>query len=150
MRVVHTPGHSDDHVVLLLEEENAVLSGDCVLGEGTTVFEDLHDYMRSLQKILDLRPSVIYPGHGNVISQPLEKIRWYMEHRMERERQIMKVLELRRGEPLCSLDIVREVYVDTPERLLLAAEVNVKHHLAKLVKENKVSQITDDKWICAS
>lgn len=138
VRIHHTPGHTTDHVVMHFLEENAVFTGDCVLGEGTAVFEDLHSYMHSLQQILDLEPSIVYPGHGNIIGEPREKINFYIEHRMQREQQIMDVLSNNRKQAFGENDLVNMIYIDLNENLIKAAENNVNHHLKKLLKENRV------------
>lgn len=68
IQVFHTPGHSTDHCILYATQTQEVFSGDCILGEGTSIFEDLYDYMNSLKLIIGLEPKTIFPGHGNVIS----------------------------------------------------------------------------------
>lgn len=151
LKAVYTPGHTDDHIVLYLEEENAVFSGDCVLGEGTCVFEDLHDYMKSLETILRLKPSTIYPGHGPVVVDPLGHVTMYINHRNKRESQILEAFRAldRDGTPVSAMDLVKVVYVDVPEILHASAAGNVTNHLTKLLKDNKVERILDgeeDKW----
>jgi len=143
LKAFHTPGHTTDSIILHLLEENAVFSADTILGEGTAVFEDLYDYMQSLERILSLKPSVIYPGHGPVILDPIERIQYYIKHRHQREQQILEVLCSKSGHSWSPMDIVKVVYTETPESLHGAAAINVKHHLKKLEKEKKVHQEND-------
>lgn len=110
VRVHHTPGHTTDHIVLTLDEESSLFSGDCILGEGTTVFEDLFDYMKSLNVIMKLTPKVVYPGHGPVILDPIPKIQYYIDHRNERERQILRVLKKEPEKTFTEMDIVKIIY----------------------------------------
>ncbi|KAK5646322.1 hypothetical protein RI129_004786 [Pyrocoelia pectoralis] len=145
LRVIHTPGHTTDHCVFHLLEENAIFSADCILGEGTGVFEDLYDYMNSLETILGLQPTVVFPGHGNVVYNPQEKIQYYIEHRNERERQIIITLKENPCQIFTEMDLVRLIYRDTPEKLWKAAAFNVNHHLIKLLKEKRVKQI-ENMW----
>ncbi|KAK9890516.1 hypothetical protein WA026_010592 [Henosepilachna vigintioctopunctata] len=145
IRVIHTPGHTTDHVSLHLLEDNAIFSGDCILGEGTTVFEDLFDYMNSLNTILELKPVTLYPGHGNVINDPEERIRYYISHRMEREMQILEILNNNRQQAFTESDLVKIIYIDTPVKLHQAAEHGIKLHLNKLLRESKVV-MKDSKW----
>ncbi|KDR18341.1 Beta-lactamase-like protein 2 [Zootermopsis nevadensis] len=109
LRVIHTPGHTKDHIVLSLLEENCLFSGDCILGEGTAVFEDLYDYMNSLQRILELKPTCMYPGHGPVVEDPLPKIEYYINHRNKREEEIVRVLK-EKGTKMSEMDIVKIIY----------------------------------------
>ena len=155
LQAVYTPGHTDDHVALVLNEDNALFSGDCVLGCGTAVFDDLHEYMCSLEKIkqlIQLSPGsvhTIYPGHGPVIrDNALAKIDEYITHRMQREQQIVEALSsLPPGKWSTSLELVRVVYGDAlPTGLILSAQGSLMHHLRKLQKECSVDFRWPDLW----
>ncbi len=110
LRALYTPGHTNDHLCFYLEEENALFSGDCILGETSAEFEDLHDYMRSLQRILDFKPSVIYPGHGPVVKDGVDKIEEYIKHRNKRNGQILEALK-KSSRPMDPEDLVKEIYI---------------------------------------
>ncbi len=145
LRGVFTPGHAPDHLCFMLEEEQALFSGDNVLGVGTTVIPntsgDLGDYLRSLEKLLAERPRRIYPAHGPAIDDAVGKIREYIEHRAERERQIVEVLE---SGPARVMEIVKVVYAAYPETLHPAAAQSTTQHLRKLAREGRARAHGDD------
>lgn len=111
LQIKYTPGHTSDHACLLLQDDNVLFSGDCILGEGTTVFEDLYDYMLSLNKILKIQPKTIYPGHGPVVDNPEQRIKYYINHRQQRENEILRMLEEEGNNKLMTeMDIVKRIY----------------------------------------
>ncbi|GAB1598067.1 endoribonuclease LACTB2-like [Argonauta hians] len=153
LQAIHTPGHTVDHIILEMKEEGIVFSGDNVLGEGTTVMEDLYNYMKSLQTILDLKPSIIYPGHGPVISDPIPFVQNYIQHRLAREQQILECLKERHPQKSMVKDIREKVYKNLANSLHIPAEKNITLHLEKLLKENKVcvtDEIQGKMWLCLS
>nr|CAI5864226.1 unnamed protein product [Callosobruchus analis] len=145
IRILRSPGHTDDHVAFHLLEDNAVFSGDCILGDGIAVCEDLFDQVHSLGEIANLRPSVIYPGHGNIIHKPIEAIHFYMQHQMQRERMIIEFLLNNKSQSFNNEDLVKLVYENLPEKQVNAALTSINHHLLKLLKEDRVRN-SNGRW----
>uniref|UniRef100_A0A0R3RTA3 Lactamase_B domain-containing protein n=1 Tax=Elaeophora elaphi TaxID=1147741 RepID=A0A0R3RTA3_9BILA len=148
-KCIATPGHTSDHVCLYFEEEGSLFSGDCILGGSSSIFEDLYDYMHSLETLSKLNITRIYPGHGAVIERGLEKINEYIAHRKKREDEILKILENKA--PASSMQITNLIYKisflsDISWSVKLGAVNNVYKHLMKLVKENRVEQVGFDSY----
>jgi ribonuclease/clavin/mitogillin len=138
LRAIHCPGHTTDHMALVLEEEDAMFTGDNVLGQGTAVFEDLAAYMKSLDSMSKQFGGRAYPGHGPVIEDGPAKILEYIKHRKQREKQVLDVLAQDRDGGWSSTNIVKVIYKDYPENLWEPAEKGVLQILDKLQKEGKV------------
>lgn len=153
LRVVHTPGHTTDHICLLLEREGSLLTGDHVLGQGTSVFEDLGAYLSSLRKCIHIleepRPGQgsseghrrLYPAHGPTIFNGREALEGYLSHRLEREDQIVQLLGKPREDgsgasgstPEWTIPaLVSTLYSNYPETLYPAAARGLFLHLRKL------------------
>lgn len=149
LRAVYTPGHASDHLCFLLEEERILLSGDHVLGRGTTVIVhpdgNLKDYLASLRTAQALDAHRIFPGHGPVVENPAAVLDYYAAHRAEREEQI--IAALRAGARTID-EIVGVVYPDLAENLHRAAGMSVHSHLDKLLADG-VATTDDDRWAIA-
>ncbi|KAG9298990.1 hypothetical protein G9A89_020303 [Geosiphon pyriformis] len=148
LRAIATPGHSQDHLAFFLEEENALFSADCVLGQGTVVFEDLGKYMASLYKLKNLKPGRIYPGHGSIVEDGMATLEQYIHHRLVREEQILLILKNTkdRGWSITPREIVGILYAKHPESIWLAAERGVILHLIKLESDGKVKKPVDSNY----
>lgn len=144
LRAIHTPGHAQDHLCFHLEEERALFTGDVVLGVGTTVIPldggDMGDYLRTLERLLELDLERIYPGHGPMIERPREKLREYLAHRLEREEQVIDAI---RAGAATVERMVERIYVGYPRTLFPAAGQSVRSHLLKLERESRATRELD-------
>src|SRR5438105_3052214 len=97
---------------------------------------DMTQYMESLQRIRELRPSVIHPGHGPRVGDAAALIDDYIVHRREREEQVERAARARGG-PVRPADLVPEIYAGYPEGLYVLAARSVEAHLDKLAREGR-------------
>jgi len=144
---VHTPGHAPDHLCFWHEETRTVFGGD-LAQMGATVWlpstqgGDVAMYIASLERVLGLRPARLLPGHGPRIDDPVALLHWYIEHRREREAQIVDAL--RRGDTAVEA-VVARIYRELPAVLVPQARETVTAHLQKLERERRVRR-RDNAW----
>jgi hydroxyacylglutathione hydrolase len=122
---VHTPGHTEDHLSFRWEAGDALFVGDLLLGQGDTTWVGeypgcVRDYLRSLQHVASLAPSVLYPAHGPPVRDVPGAIRRYQAHRRARIRQVEDAM--RRWPGTSARGLLEEVYgADLPSAAVEAA-----------------------------
>jgi glyoxylase-like metal-dependent hydrolase (beta-lactamase superfamily II) len=137
VRVIATPGHTSDSMSFVVEgEEPALLTGDTLLGRGTTVVAhpdgQLAPYLDSLARLRDLGPLLLLPGHGPVRSDAAALATDYLAHRQQRLDQVRAAVAAGHSS---ARDVVRQVYVDVDPSLWPAAELSVRAQLDYLATE---------------
>ncbi len=152
-KVIWTPGHTPGHIVLWNEESKIMFVGDTVLLEITphvTIHywstDPLGDYMKSLRKIIELRPKIVYPGHRDIIKDPVKRAKELIEHHENRLHEVIEIL--RRFGPQTGYEIAKKIKwrvryrgwdeYPYPERFFAMGEALA--HLRKLEVEGLIEQ----------
>jgi glyoxylase-like metal-dependent hydrolase (beta-lactamase superfamily II) len=142
LTVLHTPGHSPDHLTLWHPDSRTLFVGDMLVQGSTVVIPASHggslaDYLRSLERMLALRPARALPAHGPVIDDPAALIQHYFQHRAQREAQVLEALA---GGLATVAAITSKLYPALAPALIEMARESVLAHLIKLESENRASR----------
>lgn len=136
LEIIATPGHSADSLSFYLPGDNAVLTGDTILGRGTTVVAwpdgQLGAYLQSLRRLREYGDAAVLPGHGPELPSAGRVAEDYLQHRADRLMQVAKAVADGARTPK---EIVEIVYADVPRVLWPAAELSVHAQLDYLVEQ---------------
>ena len=138
LRALFTPGHEDDHVCYYLRADNVLFSGDNILGNSSSSVRNLKQYMESLELMARQRPAIICPGHGQTIHNGEARIRWQLNHRQEREDQVLAALK--QGSETVDETVTAVYPRNLRKNLRGAAARNVNTHLATLREAGRVTE----------
>jgi glyoxylase-like metal-dependent hydrolase (beta-lactamase superfamily II) len=142
LEAIPTPGHTSNHICYALLEENALFSGDHIMGWSTTVISppdgDMGEYFESLDRIKARDFSTLWPTHGPPITDPGPFVQAYIDHRRAREKQILGALA---GGHTRIKAMVPELYKDVDSRLYPAAAHSVMAHVVQMVRDGRL--VTD-------
>jgi ribonuclease/clavin/mitogillin len=142
IEAIDTPGHTLGSISLYLRQEGVLFTGDTVLGLGTVVIfppphGDMALYMQSLERLQTYDAALLCPGHGPPVRDVARKLQEMIDHRRERERQILTAVGQGRGRLETML---ADIYPELDSRLLGMARGQLLAHLHKLQSEGKVAR----------
>jgi glyoxylase-like metal-dependent hydrolase (beta-lactamase superfamily II) len=136
---VYTPGHTSNHMCYQLREDSALFTGDHIMGWSTSIISppdgDMSAYMKSLDLMLERDDRVYWPTHGPCIDDPKGLVRAFIEHRRERETQILECVRKGVGS---IRDMVPLMYTSTPEFMYPAAARSVLAAVEYLVSQGQL------------
>ena len=136
---VYTPGHTSNHLCFALQEQKALFTGDHVMGWSTSIISppdgDMADYMQSLELLLGRDDDIYWPTHGPSIIDPKTHVQAYIDHRLEREQQILACIDQGTHQ---IREMVPLMYRDTPEFMYPAAARSVLAAMENLVRKEQV------------
>jgi ribonuclease/clavin/mitogillin len=148
LEVVHTPGHTHGSVCIYLREERALFTGDTALGLGTVAISppphgDMRLYLESLERLKGYDAALMLPGHGRPVEQVGRKLQELIDHRREREGQVLGLLA---GGKTTAQAMLAAIYPELDRRILFMAQRQIEAHLAKLADEGRVERAGEGEW----
>jgi glyoxylase-like metal-dependent hydrolase (beta-lactamase superfamily II) len=148
LEVVHTPGHTLGSICIYIRAERALFTGDTALGLGTVAispppYGDMALYLRSLERLKGLEASLMLPGHGRPVEDVARKLQELIDHRHEREEQVLRLLADGKTTPKAMLGAI---YPELDRRIIPMALRQLEAHLAKLHAEGRVEPAAPGEW----
>jgi ribonuclease/clavin/mitogillin len=148
LEAVHTPGHTLGSVCIYVGEERALFTGDTALGLGTVAISppphgDMRLYLQSLERLKRYDATLMLPGHGRPVQDVARKLQELIDHRHEREEQILVLLADGKTTPRAMLGVI---YPELDRRIVPMALRQIEAHLAMLAEERRVEPAGDDEW----
>lgn len=147
LHVMLTPGHAPDHLTLWHADSRTLFVGDMLVQGSTVVIPASHggslaEYLRSLERMAKLNPARAFPAHGPVIDDPLALIQRYVEHRAQRESQVLDAVAANRS---TVESITETIYPSLQDALIPMARESVLAHLQKLEADKRIVR-DNDHW----
>jgi glyoxylase-like metal-dependent hydrolase (beta-lactamase superfamily II) len=142
IEVIDTPGHTLGSICLYLRDEGVLFTGDTVLGLGTVAIlppphGDMAFYMQSLERLKGYQATLLCPGHGPLVRDVARKLQELIDHRQERERQMLAAIAQGQGRLEA---LLADIYPELDRRLVGLARGQLLAHLAKLEGEGKIAR----------